>query len=241
MNRMTLTVMPRTLLGKKVKQLRREGTIPGHIFGYQTEPINVAVNNVDLLNTYQEAGDTGLVDLILDSKTYPVLIQNIQIHPITNQFLNVDFHKVNLKEKVTVSIPVVQIGESPAVTSNIGVIDQPVNEIEIEALPADLIDEVAFDISKLTDIDQEVFVSDLLVPATVTILTEPETLVMKVGPLVTADMQATLEAAEAVTEAAQAEEAAEGEVAAAEGEEKTAEDKSEQEPSEAAKEPSNDE
>lgn len=210
MDRVSLQVTPRTVLGKKVKQLRKQGVIPGHIFGYQTDPINVSVDNKLLEEVYKHSGDTGLVDLKLDEQTYPVLIQNIQVHAVTDAYLNIDFHKVNLKEKVTVAIPIVAAGEPKAVEEKIGILEQPVSEVEIEALPTDLIDEIEFDVSALAQIDDAVYVKDLKVPSTVTILADEEELVFKIGPLMTAEMEETLEAAEAA-QAAEGEEGAEGE------------------------------
>lgn len=232
MERVSLQVTPRTVVGKKVRKLRKQGVIPGHIFGYQTDPINVSVAKDQLQTTFNEAGDTGLVDLQLDGQTYPVLIQNIQTHAVSGEYLNVDFHKVNLKEKVTVSIPVVATGEPKAVENKIGVLEQPLAEVEIEALPTDLIDEIEYDVSALAQIDDAIYVKDFKVPSTVTILTDPEELVFKIGPLMTAEMLAAEAEAEAAAAAAQeeaaAEEGAEGEEKA-EGEQPT-EEKPQEEP-----------
>lgn len=238
MERTTLQVTPRTVIGKKVKQLRKQGVIPGHIFGYNTDPINVGVDAELLKTTYENSGDTGLVDLQLDGKLYPVLIKNIQIHVVTDEFLNVDFHKVNLKEKVTVAIPVVAEGEPQAVADSIGILEQPLSEVEIEALPTDLIDEIAYDVATLAQIDDAVLVKDLKVPATVTILNDPEEMVFKIGPLMTAEMLAAEAEAEAATAEAQATEAAGEETASEEATEEgeTKEDQVSEGKAEAAEE-----
>lgn len=234
MERISLSVTPRTILGKKVKQLRRTGQVPAHIYGYKTEPLNVAVGIDDLVKTYRHSGETGLIDLKLDGQTIPVLIKDIQTHAVSGDFLNVDFYKVNLKEKVTVVIPVVPVGEAKAVADNIGILEQPLSEVEIEALPTDLIDEIEFNVEGLAEIDDALYVKDLVVPETVTILNDPEDMLVKIGPLMTAEMEEALEAmeaeaAEAAAEAAEDEAVKEGEEAEAEAAETTTEGESEAE------------
>ncbi len=205
MDRTTLQVTPRKIVGKKVKQLRKQGLIPAHIFGYNTEPINVSVGYDVLKTTFQHSGETGLIDLQLEGQTYPVLIQNIQEHAVSGEPLNIDFHKVNLKEKVTVTIPVIPVGEPIAVEQKIGILEQPIAEVEIEALPTDLIENIEVDVATLAQIDDALYVKDLNVPEAITILTDPEEMVVKIGPLMTAEMEALEAEIEAEAEEAQAE------------------------------------
>lgn len=183
MDRVSLTVQPRTIIGKKVKQLRRQGVVPGHIYGYQIEPVNVAVSNETLIETYKHSGETGLIDLKLNEQKIPVLITGMQRHAVSGAYLNVDFHKVNLKEKVSVSVPIIAIGEPIAVTQKIGTLEQPMQEIEIEALPTDLIENIEVDVSELSELEQSIHVSDLKLPSTVTISAEAEEVVFKIGSL----------------------------------------------------------
>jgi len=128
---------------------------------------------------------------------------------------------VNLKEKVTVTIPVIPIGEPIAVAQNIGILEQPLSEVEIEALPTDLIENIEYNVESLAELDQAVYMADImkLVPSTVTVVADdPENLlVFKIGSLMTAEMEETLEAAEAEAEAANEE--VQAEEAVGEGEE----------------------
>lgn len=221
MTRISLKAFEREILGKKVSKLRREGIIPGHVFGKKVETESVAVKATDFIKVYKEAGETGLIDLkIGEEKVRPVLIRQVQVDPVRGEILNIDFYQVNLTEKTTVNVPINLIGEEPElVHTGEAVVIQPMMEVEVEALPDDLPENIEVDITPLKAIDDAITVADLPVPNGVTILAEPEAVVVKLDNAVTAEMQELLEEqaeeAAAATEAA-AEEAGEG----TEGEEK---------------------
>lgn len=214
MNTIPLKATEREILGKKVNQLRRKGIIPGHVFGKRLQTEHVSVKAKDFIKVYKEAGETGLVDLkIGEEKIRPVLIRQVQIDPVRGGVLHIDFYQVNLLEKTTVKVPILLIGEEPEIV-HIGeaVVIQPMMEVSVEALPADLPEDIKVDITTLKAIDDAIVVADLPVPAGVTILAEPESVVVKLDTAVTEEMQKLLEeqAAEtaAATEAQVAEEGA---------------------------------
>lgn len=161
MNKTTLNAQRRDLLGRKVKKLRREGLMPGNVYGKKVESMSVSVEIKDLEKTYKKVGETGLLELVVDGKTRPVLIHNVQTHPVTDEFLHVDFLQVNLNEKVKTQIPLEMVGVSPAEKSGMGTVVQYLNEIEVEALPGDLPDKFEIDTSKLIDLESAVLISDL--------------------------------------------------------------------------------
>ena len=174
----------------------------------------------------------------VDSGEHPVLIRNIQEHPVTGAPLHIDFYQVNLKEKVTVNVPLEFEGEPLAVERKEGLLLTPISEIEIEALPADLPEAIKVDVSKLEKIDETIHVKDLKIDkAKIEVLTDPEAIVATIGELVTKEMEeveAEIEAeqAEAVAEATEEGEAAPEEGAeekVEEGEEKPAEETSTEE------------
>jgi large subunit ribosomal protein L25 len=230
MQAIPLKASEREILGKKVRFLRRQGLVPGHVFGKNLDSEHVSVKMVDFLKVLKEAGETGLVELkIGDEKTRPVLIRQVQVNPITSVPIHIDFYQVNLKEKTTVAVPIIQIGEEPElVHTGEAVVIQPLMEVEVEALPVDLPENIEVDITSLKAIDDAILVSALKVPETVTILAEPDAVVVKLETAVTAEMQALLEeqaaeqvaATEAAAEEGEAGEKAEGEEGAegAEGE-----------------------
>ena len=116
MDRLSLHAIERKVLGKKVKSLRKDGQLPGHVFGKGVDGENVLVSLKDFAQAFHSAGETGLIDLkIRAEKIRPVLIREVQYDPVSGKPIHIDFYQVNLAEKVKVSVPLVQIGESPEV------------------------------------------------------------------------------------------------------------------------------
>lgn len=154
----------RKLYGRKIKKLREEGILPANIYGKKIKSQAIQLNLKEFLKAYKEIGETGIINLSLlkETKIRPVLVHNLQRDPVTDNPLHVDFHQVDLKAKVQVSIPIKFKGEAPAITKG-GVLIQLMNEIEVEALPADLPDKLEVDISKIEEIGQGIVVKDLRV------------------------------------------------------------------------------
>ncbi len=171
--------------------------------------------------TFKEVGETGLVDLKVDGKMKPVLIHNVQYDPLSHEPLHADFYQVNLKEKVKTSVPVSFVGEPQAIINKVGILLEQISELEVEALPTDLPENIEVNVEKLANVDDQITVADIKAPAGVTILSDASQVVAKIGELVTkeAAQQAAAEAAAAeAAKAATAEAAApaEGEVPAGE-------------------------
>jgi len=183
----------------KVNQLRRDGFIPATVYGKKVTSNSLSVKLADFRSVYADAHETGLVELTLDGEVRPVLIHCVQKDPVKDTILHVEFHQVDLKEKVRANIPLVFVGESPAVTQKIGVVLSLLSEVEVEALPTDLPEKLDVDISHLSEIDQELKVSDLHVPSGVALLSDASVILVKVGALVSkeAEQQAAAEAAAA--------------------------------------------
>lgn len=223
MQAISLKAAERTVLGKGVRKLRKAGEIPGHVYGNKSETEHVSVKLTDFLKVMGEAGETGLVDLkIGDEKVKHVLIRGLQSDPVHGMPLHIDFYEVNLKEKVTVPVPVVLEGDSAEIeTVKMGeaVVIQPISEVEVEALPTEIPENITVDILTLKTIGDSILVSDLKVPEGVVILAEPETVVVKLDNAITEEMQKLMEEQAAEAAAAQAEAATEEAAEGAEGEE----------------------
>lgn len=204
MKRHKLVAEKRKILGKKIKKLRREGILPANVYGKEIKSQAVQLPYKDFEKVFKETGETGLIDLELDGKTIPVLIHNLQIEPLSRTPLHADFFQVNLKEKVKTMVPLVIVGEPKAVSEKIGLLLQPLAEVEIEALPEELPENIEVNVAPLSAIDEQIIVSDLKKPAGVEILTDPDQVVVKIAELVTKEAQE-----EAAAEAAAAEEAKE--------------------------------
>lgn len=216
MKRESLKVEKRDVLGKKVKKLRREGILPANVYGKEMKSASVQVPLKDFLSVYREVHETGLVDLSYDTQTIPVLIHNVQLDPRSQIPLHADFFKVNLKEKITARVPIVAVGEPKAALDRVGLLEQPVAELEVEALPTDLPEKIEVNVEALAAVDEQILVSDIKAADGVAILNEPSQVVFKIGELVTKEMKEEIAAAEAEAAAAAAEVQAE-EGAPAEG------------------------
>jgi len=179
-----LKVEKRKTTGRKVKLLRREGILPANIYGKKVKSQAVQLDLKSFLPIYQEVGETGVVSLQLkgETKTRPVLIHNVQIDPVTDRPLHADFYQVSLKEKVTTEIPIELVGESPAVKEKVGILIQPLSEVEVEALPTELPDKFEIDIGKLKEVDDAFTVADLKAPEGVKVLTGAKQILAKIEP-----------------------------------------------------------
>lgn len=178
MTKLTLKSEKRKLFGRKVKQLRKLGLLPANIFGKKIKSEAITVKYKEFKDLFEKAGETQIVDL--DGK--PVLVSNLQIDPVTSDYIHVDFRQVDLTEKITAKVPVEIVGESPAEKQNLGTVVQQISEIEVEALPTDLPEKIEIDATLLVEVDQMIFVKDLKIDKKVTIKTDLESIVVKVEP-----------------------------------------------------------
>ena len=203
-----LTAEKRKVFGRKLKTLRREDILPANIYGKKVKSLAVQLGLKDFLPIYQLAGETGLVELKVkgEQKIRPVLIHNVQLHPVTDQPLHADFYQVDLKEKVTTEVPLELVGESPAVEQKLGILIQPLTAVEVEALPANLPDKFNLDTSGLKEVDDAVTAGDLKAPKGVKILTAAKQVLAKIEPLTKEEEVAPPPEEEKPTEEAEAEE-----------------------------------
>ena len=184
MDKHTLKAEKRKILGQKVKTLRKEGVLPANIYGKKVKSLAIQIPLNEFEKIYKEAGETGIIEISVDSSKRPVLINNVQMHAVTDIPLHVDFLQIDLKEKVTADVPVDFVGESPAEKSGLGTAVQQINEIEVEALPTNLPEKFEVDLSKLTEVGKTVLVKDLDVDTKkVEIKSDLEQILVKVEPL----------------------------------------------------------
>lgn len=217
MKRESLKAAKREILGKKVKKLRKEGIIPANMFGKGIKSQSLQLALKDFETVYSKVHETGLVDLEVGNEVHPILIKNVQIHPITHTPLHADFFKVNLKEKVRATIPIVPVGEPKAVAEKVGVLLQPLSEVEVEALPADLPEHLEVNVESLTSIGDSLSIADIKVPSGVEILGEGTEMIFRIDEIVSEEAEELAE-----EEAQEAEKASES--SANEAEEKSGEE-----------------
>jgi len=183
-DKIKLNVEPRKMTGRQIKALRRDGLLPANIYGKKTKSLAVQVDLKSFLPVLSDAGETSLVELKVkgEDKLRPVLIHNVQYHPLDESPLHADFYEVDLKEKVTAKVEIELIGEAPAVKEKIGILIQPLAEVELQALPAELPEKLELNIASLKAIDDALTVADIKVPEGVTILTDQKEVLVKIDP-----------------------------------------------------------
>lgn len=183
MQTQTLKAEKRKVLGRKVKALRAVGVLPANVYGKKVKSQAVQVDAKDFNKVFEKTGETGLIELVLDNKKRVVLVHNVQVDPVTDIAVHADFLQVDLKTKVTAQVPVELSGEPPAEKEGKGTVVQYVDEIEVEALPADLLEKFEVDLSQLSEVDQAIKVGDLKVDAVrVEVKNDAEQTIVKVEP-----------------------------------------------------------
>ena len=135
---LTLNAEPRVKLGKQAESLLEEGFVPAELYGKGFENVHVKVSTKEFLNIFEEAGESTLVNIVVDKQEYPVLIYDIQRDNLGEQIVHVDFYRVNMKEKIVTDVPLEFENEAPAVKEFDGVLITAIDTVEVEALPAQL-------------------------------------------------------------------------------------------------------
>ena len=191
----------RTVAGRKVKHLRKEGLLPATVYGKAFESLLVQFNLAEVEKLFSDIGESTLVEVILDEKEkLPVLFRNPQYHPITGDLIHIDCYKVNLKEKISAMVPIEFVGESQAVKDG-NTLVTVTDEVEVEALPADLPESIEVDLSVLDNLEATITVADLKIDSSkLEILTDAEQLIAKVEEPRTEEETAATEATPADVE-----------------------------------------
>ncbi|MFC1722017.1 50S ribosomal protein L25 [Patescibacteria group bacterium] len=160
---MQLAGQKREIFGKKTQKLRYENLVPGVIFGKGLESVPISIDLNSFIKLYREVGETSVVDLKVENEKHPVLIKDVQVHPVTSAPIHVGFYEVNLKEKITAEIPLEAKNEelNPLIKSGEAILLVLLNEISVESLPTDLPDNFVIDATKLTEIGDVITIEDL--------------------------------------------------------------------------------
>jgi large subunit ribosomal protein L25 len=197
-----LQAEPRTVSGKKVKQLRRQGLIPGNVYGGAIESMPVQVEMKALQEALRHATPTTLVDLTVGKMhlRQQVLVRDVQYELLKRVPTHVDFYAVNMDRKIKAQVAIVLRGESPATKQSDIMLLHPVSQVNVEGMPGALPEAIEVDVSVLEEVDQTIYARDLKLPEGVTLLDPPEELIVKVQ-LTKAAIEEEVEAAEEADEA----------------------------------------
>jgi large subunit ribosomal protein L25 len=178
---MQLKATTRTLLGKRSRRLHGEGKLAAVVYGHNTDATPLVLDRLEFQKVFVKSGRTHLVDLVVDGeRAEKVLVREIQTHPRRLGPIHVDLYQVSLEEKITVEVPVHLTGESAAVKRGDADVLQPLHTVRVECLPTDIPEAFEVDLTPLEEIESELRISDLKVPKGVTVLVDPEELVVKI-------------------------------------------------------------
>ena len=183
MDKKILKAEERKLTGRKVSTLRKLGLIPANVYGKKIASQSLQISSDEFKKVYKEVGETGLLTLEIGKEEKPVLVNSIQVNAKTDEILHVNFFQVDLKVKVTANVPVEVTGEPEAQKQGVGTVVQYLNEVEVEALPADLIEKFEVDTTELAEVDQAIYVKDLKYDKSkIEVKSDPEAIIVKVEP-----------------------------------------------------------
>ncbi|MCO5175831.1 MAG: 50S ribosomal protein L25 [Thermomicrobiales bacterium] len=174
-----LTASMRSVIGKETKKLRRDGVVPGVIYGpVIEEPLSVSVDMKEIDRAYVAYGPNVLIDLNVDSEKYTVYMRHMSIDRLRREPIHVEFFAPNLTVMITTSIPLMVVGE-PA--NDDGVLTYGREAVEVRGLPMNLPAVLEVDVTGLTEIDQAIHLRDLTIPDDVELITDPEEMIVKLS------------------------------------------------------------
>jgi large subunit ribosomal protein L25 len=181
MEKVTLQASRRSVIGKKVGALRRQGVLPGVIYGRNREPINISMDLHQVSQKLVGASQSSLINIDLEGETLSTLIREKQMDYVKRQMIHIDFQAVSLTEKLRTAVNLELFGVSPAVKDFNGILVSNLFEVEVECFPQDLPENIPVDISVLKKIGDSILVKDLKVSENVEILTNPDEVVAVVS------------------------------------------------------------
>ena len=182
MEELKLNAVKRDVLGKRNRFLRRQGITPTHLFGHSLESQALQCDTVELMKVVAHAGETRIISLKIEGEKQPknVFVREIQRDAFGRKLLHVDFYQVRKGQKMQVAVPIVLVGESPAMKGKGRMLSHGITELNIECLPENVPPQIEVDISILEELEQSVHVKDIVLDPEVTVHADPEQLIVKV-------------------------------------------------------------
>jgi len=202
---MKISASKRELTGKKVKNIRKEGSVPGSVYGPNKASENIQVDKKELIKLFKQVGYNQFFDLeITGEKPAKVLIKYIQVHPVSYEIKSVSFYQVDEHRKITVEVPVKFVGDSPAIKQNLGFLIEQLDTVAVHCLPKDLSTEILVDISTLEKPGDAITVGQLKLGENVELDSsmDPTTAIVYIGTAQKEEVEAPV-ATEATAEGAE--------------------------------------
>ena len=178
MEKVVLQAQKRTVVGKQVKQLRRKGLLPCVVYGHNFEPVNITLDAHQAGLTLPRLTSSSIVTIELDGNQIPALVREKQKNYVKGVLTHVDFQAVSMTEKINTYVTIHFHGVAPAVKNFQAAIVTNMEEIEVEALPADLPERIDINLSGLAKLGDAIHVRDLSLPAAVTVLSNPDDIIV---------------------------------------------------------------
>lgn len=164
--------------GEKLAKLRNDSFIPAILYGPSTENQKLKVKKLDFEKIFESAGESSLVDLIIDEKApVKILIKEVQKGALKDDILHADLYQVDMKKTITTEIPLHFIGESPAVKELGATLVKDIDGVEIECLPGDLVNHIDVDLSVLKNFHDSIKMNDLKIPTGMKLVNETNDIV----------------------------------------------------------------
>jgi large subunit ribosomal protein L25 len=160
------------------RKLRARGRVPGILYGHGMEPMLLHVSGQDLLHLFHQSGSSVLIGLQVDGKTHLAIPREIQRDHIHGRFVHIDLLAVRRDEKITLAVEVRETGEAQGVREG-GVIEHHLRDVEVACLPNDVPEFIEIDVTPL-GVGDMLRVRDIVPPAGIEVLTDPETALISV-------------------------------------------------------------
>ncbi len=195
MEQLELYAKRREIIGKKVNRLRREGYVPGILYGHDVDPIPLLFDGYEIESAVRQTSTSTLVQVNIEGhdSAYTAVFRDTQRDILKHNLIHVDLLSLNLEETVRVEVPLNLVGVSPAEEEQGGVLIQQLNEVEVEALPMALVPAIEIDISSIVNIGETITVGDIAPPEGVTILTSSDEIVVQVTTITEEEIEEELE------------------------------------------------
>jgi len=207
----------RAVLGKKARFLRRQGITPTHLYGHNVKSAALQCDTSELQDLLVHAGKTRLVSLDVDGeRAKSVFIREVQRDAVTRELLHVDFYQVKRTEKIAVDVPIVLIGEAPALKFKGRMLVHGINSLNVECLPTNVPPQIDVDITQLEEVEQAINVKDIVLNPEITVHADPEQLVVKISEVMVKEVEEVPEVAEEAVAEEETEARAEAEAPAEE-------------------------
>jgi large subunit ribosomal protein L25 len=170
------------VLGKKTRFLRRQRITPAHLYGRGVSSVALQCDTDELVNLVAHAGKTRLINLEVDGeKPKSVFVREIQRDVITRELLHIDFYQVKRTEKIAVDVPIVLVGEAPALKFKGRMLVHGINSLSVECLPTNVPPQIDIDITQLEEVEQAIHVKDIVLDPEITVHADPEQMVAKIS------------------------------------------------------------